>query len=173
MDRTAAPNPLVNTYPTSDGRWITLLLLQPDRYWPDLCARIGREDLLADDRFADGMQRFMHAKELVSELEGVFRSRPLEEWRAVLADMEGPWAPLQTAQELHADPQTIANGYLPSVETDEGDAAALVAAPVQFDEAAPAVRRAPEHGADTDAILGELGYDWDTVVQLKVSGAVL
>lgn len=173
MDRTAAPNPLVNTYPTSDGRWITLLLLQPDRYWPDLCARIGREDLLADDRFADGMQRFMHAKELVSELEGVFRSRPLDEWRAVLADMEGPWAPLQTAEELHADPQAVANGYLPSVETDEGDPAALVAAPVQFDEARPTVRRAPEHGADTDTILEELGYGWDTVVQLKVAGAVL
>ena len=173
MDRTASPNPLVNTYPTSDGRWITLLLLQPDRYWPDLCARIGREDLLADERFTDGMQRFMHARELVSELEAAFRSRPLEEWRSLLADMEGPWAPLQTADELHTDVQTIANGYLPTVEMDEGGTAALVGAPVQFDEVAPAVRRAPAHGADTDAILSELGYDWDAVVELKVAGAVL
>jgi len=173
MDRTAAPNPLVNTYPTADGRWLTLLLLQPDRYWREFCERIGRADLVDDERFADGIQRFVNSKELVSTLESVFRQKDLAAWREVLADMEGPWAPMQSPEELHDDPQAIANGYLPTVHTDEGEPAALVASPVQFDEEEPTVRRAPEHGADTDAVLESLGYDWDAVVELKVSGAVL
>src|SRR5581483_11865147 len=34
-DRTQAPNPIVNSYRTKDGRWLFLNMLQPDRYWPD------------------------------------------------------------------------------------------------------------------------------------------
>lgn len=173
MDRTASPNPLVNTYPTADGRWLTLLLLQPDRYWPDFCRRIERMDLLDDERFSDSLQRFMNSKELVATLEETFRQRDLADWREVLADLEGPWAPMQTAEELHDDPQAIANGYLPTVTTDDGEPAALVANPVQFGEEAITTRRAPAHGEQTDAVLAELGYDWDRVIELKTSGAVL
>jgi crotonobetainyl-CoA:carnitine CoA-transferase CaiB-like acyl-CoA transferase len=36
FDRDSLPNPLVGTYPTKDGRFIILVLLQADRYWPDL-----------------------------------------------------------------------------------------------------------------------------------------
>jgi crotonobetainyl-CoA:carnitine CoA-transferase CaiB-like acyl-CoA transferase len=49
----------------------------------------------------------------------------------------------------------------------------LVVNPVQFDETPTPLLRAPEPGEHTDAILAELGFDWDRVVQLKVAGAVL
>lgn len=173
MDRTQSPNPLVNTYPTADGRWLTLLLLQPDRYWPDFCARIDRPDLLDDERFVDGIQRFMHSKELVATLDETFRQRDLNAWRTALADLEGPWAPMQTAAELYDDPQSIANGYLPEIVTDDGEPAALVSNPVQFGEEPATTNRAPAHGEQTDAVLQELGYDWDAIVELKTSGAVL
>src|SRR3954467_6560458 len=53
FDRDSLPNPLVGTYPTKDGRFIILVLLQADRYWPDLCAHLERPDLLDDPRFKD------------------------------------------------------------------------------------------------------------------------
>ena len=34
---TTSPNPIVNSYKTKDGRWLFLNMLQPDRFWPDLC----------------------------------------------------------------------------------------------------------------------------------------
>ncbi len=34
-DRRRIPNPLVNCYRSSDGRWFWLLGLQGDRHWPD------------------------------------------------------------------------------------------------------------------------------------------
>ena len=46
FDRSASPNPLVGTYRTSDGRFITLMMLQADRFWPDFCTHIGRSDLI-------------------------------------------------------------------------------------------------------------------------------
>src|SRR5438876_8548371 len=74
-DRTQPPNPIVNSYRTRDGRWLFLNMLQPDRYWPDLCRRLGRPDLLADPRFADGPARFAHRAECVCEPGTIFATR--------------------------------------------------------------------------------------------------
>lgn len=171
--RTEAPNPLVNTYQTSDGRWLTLLLLQPDRYWADFCSRVGRPELVDDERFVDGMTRFMNRAELVAILDDVFGARTLAEWREVLATHEGPWAPMQTPEEVANDPQARANGYVAEVTTDDGSPAMLVVNPVQFDGEHVELQRAPEHGQHTEEVLLELGLTWDDLVRCKDQGAVL
>src|SRR2546426_3073832 len=96
-DRTQAANPIVNSYRTKDGRWLFLNMLQPDRYWADLCRHLDRPDLVTDARFADGRARFEHRVDCVRELEGIFASRTLDEWREKLAHVEGVWAPMQAA----------------------------------------------------------------------------
>jgi len=45
--------------------------------------------------------------------------------------------------------------------------------PVQFDGQAPPLRRAPEHGEDTETLLTELGYEWDAITALKQAGVIL
>ena len=40
-DRLSAPNPIVNSYRTSDDRWLNLVCLQADRFWAELCELIG------------------------------------------------------------------------------------------------------------------------------------
>lgn len=170
--RADAPNPIVNSYRTKDGRWLFLNMLQPDRFWPDLCRRIGHPELIDDERFKDGMSRFMNRTECVSRLDQIFAERPLDEWRAALADADGVWAPMQTAAELPADPQTQANGYLLPVEHADGSTFPLVANPLQFDETPPAVRRAPDLGQHTEEVLLELGLGWDDIASYKESGAI-
>ena len=56
------PNPLMNYYKTSEGRVIQLMMLQADRFWPDVCHLLERPDLLDDPRFADARARFEHRK---------------------------------------------------------------------------------------------------------------
>jgi hypothetical protein len=41
-----APDPIVNRGRTRDGRRLFLNVLQPDRYWPDLCRHLGRPELI-------------------------------------------------------------------------------------------------------------------------------
>src|SRR5947208_4916280 len=171
-DRTQPPNPIVNSYRTQDGRWLFLNMLQPDRYWPDLCRRLGRPDLLADPRFADGRSRFAHRAECVRELDAIFATRTLAEWRRALADAEGVWAPMQTARELADDPQAVAHGSLREVERGHGTRFTLVASPVQFDETAPALRPAPDLGQDTEEVLLALGLSWEEIAAAKEAGAV-
>ena len=170
--RADAPNPIVNSYRTRDGRWLFLNMLQPDRFWPDLCRRIGHPELIDDERFKDGMSRFMNRTDCVRRLDEIFAQRTLDEWRAALADAEGVWAPMQKASEIPADPQATANGYLLSVEHADGSTFPLVANPLQFDETPPRVTRAPDLGQHTEELLLELGLGWEEIAKYKEAGAI-
>jgi crotonobetainyl-CoA:carnitine CoA-transferase CaiB-like acyl-CoA transferase len=80
---------------------------------------------------------------------------------------------VQKSGELASDPQVVANGYLADVDDEVGRTLRLVTPPVQFDGAPYELRRAPDHGAHTDEVLVEAGYDMDEIVQLKIDGAIL
>jgi crotonobetainyl-CoA:carnitine CoA-transferase CaiB-like acyl-CoA transferase len=173
FDRSSSPNPLVGNYKTSDGRIITLMMLQSDRFWSEFCETIGRPDLITDPRFADGAGRYTNAKECVAVIDEVFASKTFDEWKQALASLSGVWAPGQMPSELVDDVQVKANGYLSRVERADGKSYDLVANPVQMDETADQLVAAPEHGQHTEEILLELGLDWDQIIAHKDSGAVL
>ncbi len=165
-------NPLSRTYQTADGRTLWFTCLQAGKYWPTLCTAIGRPELSTDPRFADHASLLAHSSEASRELDAVFAGATLEEWRRRLEGFDGQWAVMQDTIEVADDPQTVANGYIQDCRTAEGTAFRLSAAPVQFDGEPAAPGRAPglnEHG---DSILGELGFDWDAIIDLKVRGIV-
>ena len=82
-------NPLVGNYPTEDGRFVFLNMMQADRFWPDLCTHLGRPDLIDDPRFADAAVRAEHGEECVEVLSDVFRTRTLDEWRDAFTHARG------------------------------------------------------------------------------------
>jgi crotonobetainyl-CoA:carnitine CoA-transferase CaiB-like acyl-CoA transferase len=166
-------NPVVGMYRTKDGRHIQLVFLEADRYWPDFCRVIGRPDLIDDPRFSDLRARGENAEACLAELDGEFAKRTFAEWKELLRQLDAPWAPVQSVPELLDDPQVIANGYVGDVVVDGEPAYRLPAVPVQFDGQPPTLRRAPEHGEDTEAVLVELGYDWDEIIALKEAEVIL
>ncbi len=167
-------NTLVNYFPTSDARWICLVFLQADRWWPDLCRHLGRPDLIDDPRFAESAARNSHVEECTQVLDEIFTTRTLAEWREALATLEGVWAPVLSPAEVGEDPQAIANGYLPEVDKGDGRVYRGIASPVRFDGASiGTLTGAPEHGQNTEEVLLELGFAWDDIVRLKDQGVVL
>ncbi len=165
-------NPLTGIYKTSDGRFVSLVMLQAFRYWPDFCAHIGRPELEKDPRF-DTVEKLAEnagaAREIISE---VIATATLAEWTERFASLEGQWAPVQNTLEVAADPQVRANGYIAKSATQDGTEFELAASPVQFDEVPTATRRAPEFNEHGDEILQELGLDWERIIELKAAGAV-
>ena len=152
-------NPIAYSYKTADNRWIGLLMLESDRWWPQLCQHLGREDLIADERFKDAAARYDNRDACVQVLSDVFASATLDEWRSRFATLTAPWEPLQSPLEVLNDPQVKANGFIRDHVVATGETAKIVAAPVQFDEEVVKAVRAPELGENTEEILLELGAD--------------
>jgi crotonobetainyl-CoA:carnitine CoA-transferase CaiB-like acyl-CoA transferase len=168
-----APNALVNSYATKDGRFVSLVMLQSDKFWPELVTALGNPGLIEDPRFVDHAARMTNNREAIAELAALFGSRTFDEVAEVLSTVKGAWAPVQRPIDVLSDPQVVANGYLQDVKDANGNPFQLVPAPLQFNGETGDTRRAPGHGEHTDEVLGELGLDIDQILELKISGAVL
>jgi crotonobetainyl-CoA:carnitine CoA-transferase CaiB-like acyl-CoA transferase len=167
------PNPMSNTYRTSDGRWLSLAMYQHG-FWAELCALLDRPELADDPRFADGALRHEHTEACVAALDEAFGSFTLDEIAARLDAANASWGPMRTAREVHDLPQVAANGYLPSGVGNDGYEFEVASGPVQFDETPTVVRMpAPELGQHTEEILLELGLGWDAIEAYKSAGAIL
>jgi crotonobetainyl-CoA:carnitine CoA-transferase CaiB-like acyl-CoA transferase len=167
------PNPVASMYQTRDGRHIAFVLLQADRFWSDFCERLGRSDLISDERFANAMVRFQNRADCITELRKTIGEHDLAHWEKAFEGFDGVWDVMRTAREIHDDPQAIANGYLPRTTDAKGNDFALAASPVQFDETPLTLKCAPGHGEHTDALLAELGYSEDQIIDFKVNSVVL
>ena len=160
-------NPLVGLYETADGRYISFVMMQPTKFWADVCQHMDVTEYIDDPRFASAEQIAAHTADAVEILGKAMATRTLEEWSARFATLAGPWAPVQDTLQAAADAQVRANDYL--VRAGELE---LVSNPVQFDVAAPRSGAAPGFAEQTDEILEELGLDWDRIIELKTAGAV-
>lgn len=157
-------NPLMQTYETADRRYVALIMQDIDRFWPDVCSRIGRPELRDDVRFQDAAAIRSNVDECVAELAETFRTQPLDVWRERLRGSLGAWEPVQTIIEAAEDPQARANGYIADLDLDEPNSTArIVRSPVCFGGAHPAVGRAPGVGEHTRALLEELGMSTEDV----------
>ena len=133
---------------------------------------IGRPELKDDPRFVDQASLVKNTLAATRILEEIFASATLDEWCGRLSSFEGQWCVVQDTIEAADDPQTIANGYLQDCQTASGTAFRLVTVPVQYDEEPARPARAPEFNEHGDEILGDLGLDWDAIIDLKARGIV-
>jgi len=171
-DRRRPRNPLWNHYPTRDGRWLFLVMIESDRYWADFTRAIGLPELAGDARFADGIERYRNGAELVRMLDGVFTSKTLAEWTQILSRHRLIWSPVLTLAEAVEDEQAGIFGSFPTAKhPDHGDFR-TVAPPLRMsghpmEAAAPA----PDLSADTEAVLREAGLPEDQIALLVAAAS--
>ena len=172
LDRFAMPNPLVSTYRTADGRFLSLCMLQGQRYWPGLCKAIGRDDLITDPRFDTDAARAQNLRECVSTLEEIFATKTLAEWKPILLTQPGQWDVVQKAGELANDEAALANRFIQDVDYGDGRSIKMVGTPIQFDRKALDAQPAPALGAHNAEVLAQHGYSDEDIINLQISGAV-
>lgn len=165
-------NPLSRVYTTKDGRQIAMCCLQAGYYWPIFTRLIGREDLAADPRYQDHASLLANNGTAIAALRVEFARHSLSEWCEKLLDFSGQWTVARNAREIAADPQVEPNGYLQTCHTHSGIPFQLVTAPLQYDGEPAPTSRAPLFNEHGDAILGELGMDWEAVAGLKLRGVI-
>ena len=102
-----------------------------------------------------------------------FTTRTRAEWGEAL-DAEGVWwAPVQTTEEVLADPQAWAGGGFLEVP-DGSSTAMMVNSPCDF-AGTPTEARSmpPELGQHTDEILAAMGKEPGDIAHLRRTGAVI
>jgi crotonobetainyl-CoA:carnitine CoA-transferase CaiB-like acyl-CoA transferase len=147
--------------------------LKGPRHWPALARAAGHPEWIDDPRFADTAQRAVNAGELIAMLDEIFATRTREEWGRIFdQEKELWWAPVQTLDEVLADPQVHAAGGL--VEVPDGVGTTLLpATPVDFADTPCQPRSmAPELGEHSDEILSELGRSAEEIAKLRDTGVV-
>jgi crotonobetainyl-CoA:carnitine CoA-transferase CaiB-like acyl-CoA transferase len=168
--REHAPNALANHYRCRDGRWFIMALFNEDRQLKPLLNAIGLEDLTHDKRFATKEARRQNAAALVAELDVVFATRDMAEWRKILDGVGVTFGVVARTDDTADDAQMHAIGALvPFTDSDT----LTVSSPFHIDgEAKVPPRRAPEVGQHSEVVLREAGYSTDEIGRLRSSGVV-
>jgi crotonobetainyl-CoA:carnitine CoA-transferase CaiB-like acyl-CoA transferase len=156
--RATMANPAFNVFTTSDGRRFWLVGLEGDRHWPSIARAAGHEEWATDERYATAVGRAEHAREILARLDEAFAAKSFDDWAEVFAaDQNIFWAPVNTLENVLADPQFWAAGGVVEVPGPLSDTP-MVNTPVDF-HGTPGGPRwvAPGLGEHTDEVLRELG----------------
>jgi crotonobetainyl-CoA:carnitine CoA-transferase CaiB-like acyl-CoA transferase len=167
--QTAGP---ADVFRTRDG-WLMCLVIGSYQFgrWANM---IGRPDLLDDDRFKDDLGRGEHGEALSAYMAAWCADRTTDECLAEMDRSKVPGGPVLSPQELLDLPHVRQVGILQDVAYPTAAAPAPLAGFPAVLSASPGVihGRAPQLGEDTDAILGELGYDGAAITALRAAGIV-
>jgi formyl-CoA transferase len=165
------PNPLAAGYLSRDGKAFLVVLLDPDKEFPNLCRALGHEELSTNPLFATTEARVENAAALFALLQSQFESRALAEWRILFKQSDIKWAPLPKLDEVVDDPQMRAAGAF--VEMDYPGHGPLLTVNSPIFVGAQNKRRptaAPQLGAHTRGMLQDLGYSDEEISMLVRRG---
>jgi crotonobetainyl-CoA:carnitine CoA-transferase CaiB-like acyl-CoA transferase len=153
-------------YRCSDG-WVALGALEP-KFWAAWCRGVGREDLI--ERQFDPPGSPAH-----DDVSAVFASRTRAEWEAFAEEHDCCLEPVLGLDEALDSELVRARGMVAELDQPGAERTVrLLGVPVKLSRTPgdPARAPGPGLGADTDAVLGELGYSAEEIDRLKASGAV-
>lgn len=156
---------------TADGHII--LAVGNDGQFRDFC-EAARVALADDTRFASNEQRVTHRQALTEALNPIMRTRTTAQWIAALEAADVPCGPINTLDQVYADPHVIARGAVELATRPDGEKIRLAASPVRMDVTPPTTRAAPPAlGQDTERTLRELlGLDEKELSKLHSVGAI-
>ncbi|VTU17997.1 CaiB/BaiF CoA transferase family protein [Variovorax sp. PBL-E5] len=160
-----------DVYRCADGD--VILVVGNDRQFAKLCEVFGRQDWIADERFATNGQRVRNIGELSAGLREVFAEWERDKLIDALDKAGIPCGPINTVADVFKDPQVEARGMLRHVPHPTGVDVPQVASPMRFAEAPLQTQTAPPLlGQHSDEILAELGYSTARIDALRTAGAI-
>jgi crotonobetainyl-CoA:carnitine CoA-transferase CaiB-like acyl-CoA transferase len=156
--------------PTADGHMI--LAIGNDRQYAKFCEEAGRPELIDDRRFTGNIERVAYRDTLMEIIFEITRSRTSADWIAALQAVQVPCGPINSLDEVFADPQVRHRGMRIALDHPVAGTAPLTASPMRFSETPVEYDLAPPLlGQHTrDVLCGLLGRDAAAVEDLMARG---
>lgn len=125
--------------------------------WKSVCQTVGREDLLADERFVTPTTRAANQRALLEILEAEFAKADTATWLDRFRTAGVPCAPINRYSEVLADEQVEHMQWVQPIELPNGVKTRTFGSPVRFSLVETPIRlRPPALGEHNDEILGAL-----------------
>jgi crotonobetainyl-CoA:carnitine CoA-transferase CaiB-like acyl-CoA transferase len=161
-----------NLYRTADGSWVAVSS-SATSIAERVLRLVGRADFLEEPWFATGSGRAAHVDELDDAVGSWIAERPRAEVLAAFEAAEAAIAPVYDARDILADPQLAALGSIVAVDDEELGPVKMPNVISRLSETPGAIRSTGgRHGADTEAVLGELGVGPEELERLRGEGVV-
>ncbi|HTB43579.1 MAG TPA: CoA transferase [Acetobacteraceae bacterium] len=156
----------------NDYVWIMTSRANPE-HWARLCKVIGREELIADPRFAKPADRVKNSTELDAIIEAWTRSRSKHEAMAQVGGAGIPAGAVLDTMELQNEPTFEQRGIMQVMQHSKHGPFKMPAWPVRVDGKPPRVKPSPILGEHTANVLtGWLGLSDAEVETLKGQGVL-
>jgi len=161
LDRSAHPILVpCQLYKTKDG-WI-YLMCNKESFWPVLCKKLGREDLITDPKFVNFAVRQTNRDEVTRILDKELMKKETSEW---LIDFGGivPAAPILDLKQSLENPFLKDRDNIQHLKTKRGVEISLLKTPVHISDPDFKDKTAPELGENTKDILKEAGFSEEEI----------
>jgi formyl-CoA transferase len=156
-----------------DGLPFVLHMSSPDKFWNGLFEVVGKLEWSADSRFNNRKGRIANYDVLAAELQPIFRSGSRDQWLRRLFEKDVPAAPINTLDEVFADPQVREYGFPIEIEHPKMGKMKLVGNAVDMSRTPPRIERPPPMlGEHTEEILQSLGYGVEKISALRAQGVI-
>jgi crotonobetainyl-CoA:carnitine CoA-transferase CaiB-like acyl-CoA transferase len=156
-----------------DGLPFVLHMSSPDKFWRNMFAVVGKPEWAEDSRFSNRKGRMENYDTLVEQLTPIFHGGRRDEWLRRLTEMDVPAAPINTLDEVFADPQVKTYGFPVEVEHPKMGKMKLVGSAVDMSRTPPSIDSPPPVlGEHTDEVLAALGYASPAIADLRSKGAI-
>ena len=141
-------------FATADGHLI--LAVGNDGQFQRFCEVIHQPQLAQDNRYESNRTRVENRESLCSLISELMKAANTKDWLQRLESRNVPCGPINTIDQVFAEPQILARGMLISMVDTRGGEIPLVANPINYsrstiDYTVPP----PELGSSTESILGE------------------
>jgi CoA:oxalate CoA-transferase len=162
--------PTVSVFEAADGPFFL------GSYWEDqwvrLCELVARADLAGDERFATKAARAENVTELRAELTAASGARPRADWVRELNAHDIMAGTVNGLADLAADEQVQVNDSFERLRMRDGREATFVRPAFRFGEQWKQSAAAPDIGADTSALVAELGVPAAERDRLQAAGVI-
>ncbi|MSP41502.1 MAG: CoA transferase [Deltaproteobacteria bacterium] len=163
----------VFAFEDQDGLAFVLHMSSPDKFWLGLFDVVGKPEWAQDPRFNNRKARVENYDALNELLGPIFRAGKRDDWLRRLIAKDVPAAPINTLDEVFADPQVQSYGFPVEVEHPQMGKMKLIGNAVDMSRTPPSIDRPPPMlGEHTEEILGSLGYDGGKISLLRNQGVI-